>query len=69
MITLEIVNAHQMPSSASGVLLKIMASGILAEVNTTLITEQSSVFPRPDSAPTVVSSTHMNICEKPRTTR
>ena len=66
---LEMEKAHQIPSSPRAVLLKIMANGILAEVNTTLMTEQRSVLPRPERAPTVVSSIHMNIWQTPRITR
>ena len=45
------------------------ASGILALVNATLITLQRRVLPSPESAPIVVSSTHMNASPKPMITR
>ena len=34
----------------------------LAEVREMLITEHRTVFPSPDSAPTVISSMHINSC-------
>ena len=52
--------AHQIPLSPSAVLQRRIASGILAPVNIIEITLHRCVFPRPDSAPTVISSTHIN---------
>ena len=49
--------------------LRTMASGILALVSTILITLQSLVLPSPDSAPIVVSSTHINASLNPMITR
>ena len=62
------VRAHQIPSSPM-IPLKITASGILALVSTILITLQSLVLPSPDSAPIVVSSTHINASLNPMITR
>ena len=53
-------SAHQIPSRPSIVPLKIIASGILALVNKILITLHKCVFPNPDNAPTVISSTAIN---------
>ena len=62
------VSAHQIPSSPM-IPLRTMASGILALVSTILITLQSLVLPSPDSAPIVVSSTHINASLNPMITR
>ena len=53
-------NAHQIPSSPSNAPPKMIASGILALVNQMLITLHKCVFPNPDNAPTVISSTAIN---------
>ena len=62
------VSAHQIPSSPM-IPLRTMASGILALVSTILIALQSLVLPSPDSAPIVVSSTHINASLSPMITR
>lgn len=53
------VSAHQIPFNPREVLESIRARGILEPVNTMLIMLQSFVLPRPDNAPTVISSTHI----------
>ena len=65
----EIVRAHQIPDNPIPILVRNMARGIRAPVRVMLITLQSVVFPRPESAPTVMSSTHIKISLKPRMTR
>ena len=62
---LEIVSAHQMPFSPMAVPPRITASGMREAVRIMVMTDASIVFPMPDRAPTVISSTHMNISEKP----
>ena len=62
---LEIVSAHQIPFSPMAVPPRSMASGIRAAVKIMVMTDASMVFPIPDMAPTVISSTHMNISENP----
>ena len=62
------VSAHQIPSSPM-IPLRTIASGILALVSTILIRLQSIVLPSPDSAPIVVSSTHINASLNPMITR
>ena len=59
-----LVRAHQMPSRPSG-RLKMIASGMRAPVKVMLRMLHRRVFPRPERAPTVVSSTHMKASLKP----
>ena len=66
---LEIVSAHHTPSSPSAVVPSTMAMGIRSAVRIMVITEASMVRPRPDMAPTVISSMHMNISQTPRMRR
>lgn len=54
------VSAHQIPSSSSDIADSRIASGIRALVREMLITLHRWVFPSPDSAPTVINSTHRN---------
>ena len=57
-------NAHHIPVSPM-IPPRMIANGILALVNAILITLQRRVFPRPDSAPIVVSSTHIKASLNP----
>ena len=57
--------AHQIPLSPSVVLQRKIANGILAPVNIIEITLHRCVFPSPDNAPTVISSTHINASLSP----
>ena len=59
------VNAHQIPSRPNEVRLKTIANGIRIEVAVILITLHSFVLPRPDNAPIVISSTHINASLNP----
>ena len=62
-------SAHQIPSKPSNVPLKTIANGILAPVNKMLITLHKCVFPNPDNAPTVISSTLINASLNPMITK
>ena len=57
-------NAHQMPVRPMRPP-KRMASGIRALVKVMLMTLHRRVRPRPDKAPTVISSSHMKPSQKP----
>ena len=62
---LEMDKAHQTPFKPRAVFPNIIAKGILIAVRTTVITEAYIVLPRPDIAPTVISSMHINISHTP----
>ena len=62
-----IVRAHQIPFNPM-MPLKTRASGILIPVNIIVIKLQRCVFPSPDNAPPVVSSTHINASPSPTIT-
>ena len=59
------VSAHQIPSSPREVAERTMASGIRIPVKIILIILQSFVFPRPDNAPMVISSTLIKASPNP----
>ena len=65
--TLDRVMAHQIPESPRGVITNKSAMGIRAEVRIMLMTEACMVFPRPERAPVVRISSHINIWDTPRT--
>ena len=67
-ITEVIVRAHQIPFNPMR-LLKMRARGILIPVKIIVIILQRWVFPSPDNAPPVVSSTHINASPSPTMTR
>ena len=58
-------SAHQIPVSPREVRHRIHAYGILAPVRVILTTLHRRVFPRPDSAPTVMLSMHMKASQSP----
>ena len=63
---LDIVILHHIPFSPRAVPASKRASGILAEVSIIPTTDGGIVLPKPEKAPAVAISIHINNCEIPR---
>ena len=61
----EMVSAHQIPFSPMPIEVRRSARGMRAAVRTMVMMLAVFVFPRPEIAPTVISSTHINGSLKP----
>ena len=63
---LDIVILHHIPFKPKAVPASNSASGILAEVRIIPTTEGGIVLPKPENAPAVAISIHINNCEYPK---